>query len=136
MPHPLKNFEMQTYYQNEPKINGVYSGNNLPKIKVGAYVINLGELKAIGTNWIALYLNGNKWRASYNAIYFYSFKVGDISKEIIKFIGNKNIIVIIYRSIRFDTSIQFDNVWILLYWLYWFYVKRKKFARLYKFIFS
>ena len=31
-PHPLTSFEIQKYYQNEPKSNGVYSRNNLPKI--------------------------------------------------------------------------------------------------------
>ena len=41
--HLLTNFEIQKYYQNEPRLNGVYSRNNLPKIKDGAYVINLGE---------------------------------------------------------------------------------------------
>ena len=30
-PHPLSNFEIQTFYQNEPKFNGVYFKNNLPK---------------------------------------------------------------------------------------------------------
>ena len=40
LPPPLTNFEMQKYYQNEPKFNGVHSRNNLPKIKDGAYVIN------------------------------------------------------------------------------------------------
>ena len=35
-PHPLTNFEIRKYYQNEPKFNGVYSRNNLPKIKDGA----------------------------------------------------------------------------------------------------
>ena len=44
------------YYQNEPKFNGVYSRNNLPKIKNGAYVINLDEYESIGTHWIALYV--------------------------------------------------------------------------------
>ena len=40
--HPLKNFEIKEYYENEPKFNGVYSRNNLPKaIKNRAYVINL-----------------------------------------------------------------------------------------------
>ena len=40
--HPLTNFEIQKYYQNEPRFNGVFSRNNLPKkIKDGAYVINL-----------------------------------------------------------------------------------------------
>ena len=41
------------------KFNGVYSRNNLPKIKDGPYVLNLGELKSTGTHWIALYANGN-----------------------------------------------------------------------------
>ena len=41
--HPLTNFEIQKYYQNEPKLNGVYSRNNLLKIKDGTYVISLDE---------------------------------------------------------------------------------------------
>ena len=41
--HLLTNFEIQEYYQNEPKFNSVCSRNNLPKIKDGAYVINLDE---------------------------------------------------------------------------------------------
>ena len=37
MPHrPLRNFEIENNYQNEPKFNGIYSRNNLPKIKYGA----------------------------------------------------------------------------------------------------
>ena len=39
--HPLTNFKIQKYYQNETKFNGVYSRNNLTKIKDGVYVINL-----------------------------------------------------------------------------------------------
>ena len=31
LPYPLTNFEMQKYYQNEPKFNGVYLRNNLSK---------------------------------------------------------------------------------------------------------
>ena len=50
LPHPLTNFEIQKYYKNEPKFNGVFSRNNLPKkIKDGAYVINLDEYKDVGT---------------------------------------------------------------------------------------
>ena len=30
-PRPLTNFEIQKYYQNEPRFNGVYSRNNLPE---------------------------------------------------------------------------------------------------------
>ena len=56
-PHPLTNFELQKYYQNEPKFNGLYSRNNLSKIKDGTYIINLNEYESIGTHWIALYVN-------------------------------------------------------------------------------
>ena len=29
-PHRLTNFEIQKYYKNEPRFNGVFSRNNLP----------------------------------------------------------------------------------------------------------
>ena len=48
--------------------NGVYSRNNLSKIKDGEYIINLDEYKSIGTHWIALYGNDN------NVTYFDSSK--------------------------------------------------------------
>ena len=41
---------------NIQRVNGVYSRNNLPKVKDDAYVINLDEYKSIGTHWIALYV--------------------------------------------------------------------------------
>ena len=42
-PSPLNtSFEIQNYYQNEPRFNGAYSRNNRPKqIKDEVYVINL-----------------------------------------------------------------------------------------------
>ena len=30
-PHPLTNFEIEKYYQKEPRFNGVCSRDNLPK---------------------------------------------------------------------------------------------------------
>ena len=48
--HPLTNFEIQEYYKNELRFNGVNSRDNLPKtIKNGAYVINLDEYEDVGT---------------------------------------------------------------------------------------
>ena len=41
--------------ENEPKFNGVYSRNNLSKIRDRAYKIYLDEYDSIGTHWIALY---------------------------------------------------------------------------------
>ena len=42
--YPLTNFEIQKYYQNQPRFDGVYSRDNLPKIKDGEYVMNLDTL--------------------------------------------------------------------------------------------
>ena len=95
--HLLKIFEIQKYYQNQTKLNGVYSRNNLFKLKNGVYAVNIDECKSIGTQWIALYLNGN------NIIYFDSFGVEHIPKEIKKFIRNKNIARNIYRMQAYDS---------------------------------
>ena len=55
-PHPLTNFEIQKYYENESSFNGVFSRDNLTKkIKDRAYVINLDEYEDIGTHLIALF---------------------------------------------------------------------------------
>ena len=103
--HPLTNFELQKYYKNEPKFDGVYSRNNLPIIKYGAYVINRDEFKSTKIHEIALYINGNNESASYDATYFDSFGVEDTQKEIKKFIGNKNITTNIYRIQAYDLII-------------------------------
>ena len=86
-PHPLTNFKMQKYYQNEPKFNGVYSRNNLPKkIKDEAYVINLDEYADKGIHWIALFCNRRE------IVCFDSFGGEYVPEEIKEFVGNKNII--------------------------------------------
>ena len=59
--HPLTNIEIQEYYKNESRFNGVYSRDNLPKtIKNGTYIINLDEYEDVGTHWIALYVKNNE----------------------------------------------------------------------------
>ena len=105
--HPLTNLEIQEYYQNEPRFNGVFSRDNLPNtirpkgldsaVKNGAYVINLDEYHDIGTHWVALYVN-NKI-----VIYFDSFGVEHIPREIMKFISSRKIITNIYRIQAYDS---------------------------------
>ena len=101
-PHLLTNFEIQNYYKDEPRFNGVYSRDNLPEtIKNGAYVINLDEYADIGTHWIALtvlHIKNNE------IIYFDSFGVEYVPKEIKKFIGQKSTKANIFR-IQTDNSI-------------------------------
>ena len=97
-PYPLINFEIKAFYQNEPRFNGVYSRENLPDmIKHGAYIVNLYEYHDIGSYWIVLYVN-NK-----TVIYFDSFGVEHIPKEIKKFINNKTIIASIFRIQTYDS---------------------------------
>ena len=91
-PHPLTNFEIQKYYQNEPRFNDFFSRNNLPKkIKDEAYVINLDEYANVGTHWIALFCNRNE------IVYFDSFGVEHVPEEIKEFIENKNIKANVFR---------------------------------------
>ena len=92
MPHPLTNFEIQKYYQNEPRFNGFYSRDNLPEtMKDGAYVINLDEYADVSTHGIALY-----WKQS-EIIHYGSFGVEHVPKEIEQFIRHKNIKTNIFR---------------------------------------
>ena len=106
LPHPLTNFEIQKYYQNEPRFNGVYLRDNLQKVKDGAYIINLDEYSDIGTHWVALYVQNN------DVTYFDSFGVEHITKKIRTFIGNKNIKTNILRIQVYD-SIMCDYVFCL-----------------------
>ena len=43
----IKNIENTTYLNYEPKFNGVFSRNSLPRIKERAYVINLNDKKKV-----------------------------------------------------------------------------------------
>ena len=78
LPHPLTNFEIQKYYHNQPRFNGVHSRHNLAKIKYGEYKINLHEYSDIRTHWVALHVSSN------SVTYFDSLGVEHIGKEILK----------------------------------------------------
>ena len=93
-PHPLTNFEIQKYYKNEPRFNGVYSRDNLPKIKDGTYVISLDEYCDIGTHWVALYVSNN------DVTYFDSFGVEHVPKVIKVFIDGLSLIKKIFLGYK------------------------------------
>ena len=108
--HPLTIIKINEYYINEPRFNGVYSRNNLPKkIKKGVHVINLDKYENTGTHWIALSFKTNE------VIYFDSFGIEHIPKEIEHAIGNKEIKASIFRLQAYDSvmygyySIEFIN---------------------------
>ena len=96
-PHPLTNFEIIDYFKNEPRFNGVYSRNILPKLKKGAYVTNLNYSKNTGTHWVVIFVKKD------GVIYFDIFGAEHISEEILKAIGNKNIKSNIFRIQSYDS---------------------------------
>ena len=104
LPHPLNNFEIQKYYQNGPRFNGVYSRDNLPErnsieIKDGAYVVHLDEYSDIGIHWVFLYAVNNN-----DVTYFDSFGVEHIPKEIKASIDcSLSIITNIFRVQAYDS---------------------------------
>ena len=115
-PHPSTNFEIQKYFQNEPRFNGIFSRNNLSKkIKDRAYVINLDEYANVGTHWIALFCNRNE------IVYLSSFGIEHIPEEIKEFIDrrflnsftsqNKNIKANLFR-VQANDSIISGYFWI------------------------
>ena len=76
----------------------MYSRNNLPKtIKKRVYIINLDKYENTGTHWISLCVKTNE------VIYFDSFGIEHIPKEINKFTGNKKIKANIFRIHAYDS---------------------------------
>ena len=76
--HSLTNFEIIDYFKGVKGFNGVFSRNNLPKLKKGANVINLDHSKNTGTHWVVIFIKEHK------VIYFDSFGVEYIPKEIME----------------------------------------------------
>ena len=85
----------------------MYSRNNLPnKIKKGAYVINLDEYENTGTHWVALFVKPKYttgWSSSERTVYFDSFGIEHVPKEINKFFGNSDIKSNIFRVEAYDS---------------------------------
>ena len=110
-PHPLTNFEIQKYYQNDPRFNGVYSRDNQAKIKGGTYVKNLDEYSDTRTHWVALYVGraSPKDLNNNNVTYFDSFGEEHIPKEIEAFID---------RSLSTTTNIFRVQTYDFIMWGY------------------
>ena len=76
--HPLTNFEIQEYFKDELRFNGVFSRNNLPNLKNGAYVIILDHSNNTGTHWVVIFVKKDE------VIYFDSFGVEYTLEEIME----------------------------------------------------
>ena len=91
LPHPLKNFEIQNYYQNESRFNGVFSRDDLPKKKGWSLCNKSWWICTYRTHWIDLFCKRSK------IVYFFSFGVEHVHEELKEFIGNKIIIANVFR---------------------------------------
>ena len=87
--HHLTNFGIQKYHKNDLNFNVVNLRVNSSVVtthtalkKDKTYVANLDDYNLIGSNWIALYVNGGTMTL------FDGYEVEYIPKEIEKFIGN------------------------------------------------
>ena len=88
------------YFKDVKGFNVVFSRNNLANLKKGAYVINLDHSKKhTGTHWVVVFVKKDE------VIYFDSFGVEYIPREIKKVIRNKNIKTSIFR-IQDNSSIM------------------------------
>ena len=68
------------YFNYRPRFNGVFPRNNLPKIKDGAYIVNLD-----GTRWVSLFIDRNIVAC------FDSFGIEYILQEVLNKITDKSI---------------------------------------------
>ena len=93
--------EITHYFDYEPRFNGVFSRNNLPRMKDGKYVINLDDKNSKGTHWVSLFIDRN------TALYFDSFGIKYIPQEVLNKIKDKSIIHNIFR-IQDNESIMWE----------------------------
>ena len=89
--HPLHNIKITNYFNYKPRFNGVFSRNNIPRIKDGTYVINLDDKKNKGTHWVLTFIDRKK------AVYFDSLGIEYIPQKVLNKIKDKSIIHNIYR---------------------------------------
>ena len=91
----MTNFEIIDYFKGVKGYNGVFSRNNLPSLKKGAYVTNLDHSRSTGTHWVVIFVKKDE------VTYFDSFGVAYIPKEMAPkehgSQGNKNIKTSIFR---------------------------------------
>ena len=73
------------------RFNSFFSRNNLPRIKDGAYIINLDDKNIKVTHWVSLFIDRNI------AVYLDSFGIEYIPLEVLNKIRDKSITRNIFR---------------------------------------
>ena len=118
---PLTNFGVPKFYQNEPRLDSVYSRGNLPKtkfhskIKDGAYVINIYQYVDIGAHWIVLYTisqyaNSNTKTLAILWHILTVFELSTFQKKLIQRHHNKHFWIQTYDSVVLNLLILYVKV--------------------------
>ena len=96
----LKHCKVPKYHDQDCRFNGVYSRNNLPRIKDGVSAINQDDEESKGTYWVSLFINIS------TAVYFDSFGIKYFRQEVLSKIEYESILHNVF-SIQFEDSIKF-----------------------------
>ena len=67
--HPLSNIKITKYFSYEPRFNGFYLRDNLPRTKDEVHVINLDDKQSKRIHWVSLFIHKN------TAVYFDSLGI-------------------------------------------------------------
>ena len=97
---PFKNIEITNYFNYKSRFNGVFSRNNLPRIKDGANVISLDEKHSKGTYCVSLFIDRNV------VVYFDSFGIECIPQAVLSKFRDNLTTHNIFR-IQYDESVDF-----------------------------
>ena len=83
--YPLNSIEITKYFNYKPRFNSIFSINYLPRIKDGAYTINLDDKKSKRTYWLSLFIDRN------TAVYFDFFVIKYVPQEVLNKIKVKSV---------------------------------------------
>ena len=83
--YALNNIQITKYFNYEPRFNGVFERDNLPRIKGRVYVINLDNKQSEGTYCVSLFID------KHAALYFDSFGIEYFPQEVLNKIQDKSI---------------------------------------------
>ena len=89
--HPLSNIEITKYLNYEPRFNGVFSRDKLPRIKDEAYVIIPNHKQSKLAHQISLFIDRN------TAVYFDSFGIEYTPQEVLRKIKDNSTTHNIFR---------------------------------------
>ena len=89
--YPLNNIEILKYFNFKARFDGAFSTSDLPRIKDGAYVINLDDKQIKGSLWVSLIIDKS------TDVYLDSFGMEYIPQEVLNKIKDKSITHNIFR---------------------------------------